>query len=180
MAEYGWILLNRGIVENWVYKDKPFDRCHAWIDLLLLAEHTTKKKMWRGSLVDFKRGDVCLSIEKLSIRWGWSRGKVARFLNSLEVDGMIHQNVHRNRTTITIVNYSKFQDVRTSKRTSDKTSNDTSKQTSNDTSNSKYLKESIKNDKEVKESASAHLDFEDDYVSEEEWQRRLAEQDDDW
>ena len=109
MAKEGWIKLQRTIEDNWVYNQKPFDKCHAWIDLLLLAEHKTHKKMWRGSMTDFKRGDVCMSIERLAERWGWSRKKVRHFLEQLEGDEMVHLNAHQTRTTITLVNYGFYQ-----------------------------------------------------------------------
>lgn len=145
----GWIKLQRSIADNWIYNAKPFDKCHAWIDLLLLAEHKTHKKMWRGNITEFRRGDVCLSIEKLGIRWGWSRKKVRHFLEQLEGDGMVHLKAHRNRTVITLVNYSVYQDKGTSKGTSEGTSKDTSDGTSEVTSEGTYLK-NVKNDKEEK------------------------------
>jgi len=178
MASYGWIALDRAIVENWIYKDKPFDRLHAWIDLLLLAEHSTKKKMWRGSITDFNRGDVCLSIEKLSERWGWSRKKTRHFLEQLEKDQMVHLRVTPHRTVISIVNYAKFQDVRTPKGTPKRTPNGNQNGTPKGTTEGKHLNND-NNDKQIN-NKQLTLDDDDDYVSDEEWARRLAEQDDDW
>lgn len=145
----GWIKLYRSITDNGIYSVKPFDKCHAWIDLLLLAEHKTHKKIWRGKMTEFKRGDVCLSIERLAERWGWSRGKVERFLSNLNDEEMVSLNVHRNRTVITIVKYDDFQNQQTSERTSKRTSNKQSERTSNEQSNDEYLK-NVKNDKEEK------------------------------
>lgn len=175
----GWILLHRSILDHWTYKTKCFSEFQAWVDLLLLAEHTTHKQMWRGKLTEFRRGDVCLSITRLAERWGWSRNKTARFLKQLEDDEMIHQNVHRNRTVLTIVNYDNFQNVRTSKRTSKRTSDDTTDRTSDETSDEAYLKNKETIKKENKEKA-APLSSEDpveeeldpnwlDYVEEGGW-----------
>ena len=135
-----WIKLYRQILNHDLYNIKPFDRLHAWIDLLLLAEFKTKRKLWRGSMTEFKKGDVNLSIKKLADRWGWSRGKVERFLNNLSDMEMIHLNVHRNRTTITSINWDNFQNGRTSERTSKRASNDESERTSNEQSDDEYLK----------------------------------------
>ena len=151
----GWILLHRSILDHWIYKTKRFSEFQAWIDLLLLAEHTTHKQMWRGKLTEFKRGDVCLSIARLADRWGWSRNKTARFLKQLEDDKMIHQIVHRNRTVITIVKYDDFQNQRTSKRTSKRTSDDTSDRTSDYTSDGAHLKNKEIIIKEEKEKPAA-------------------------
>lgn len=172
MAKEGWIKLQRTIEDNWVYNQKPFDKCHAWVDLLLLAEHKTHKKMWRGSMTEFKRGDVCLSIERLAERWGWSRKKTRHFLEQLESDEMVHLNAHQNRTTVTLVNYEFYQGRGTSEGTPKGTSKGTSdgivKRTSKGTSEDTYLKnvKNVKNEKEDKEikEAAPQSDDDDDLV----------------
>ena len=107
--EKGWISLNRQIQEHWLWKDEPFDKARAWIDLLLLANYEDKKTPYKGDIVICKRGDVNLSILSLSKRWGWGREKTRCFLHLLESDGMVVMNATTNRTTITIVNYDKYQ-----------------------------------------------------------------------
>lgn len=145
----GWIKLHRSIMDNDFYMTKPFSKGQAWIDLLLLAEHKSHKKMWRGSMVEFRRGDVNLSITKLADRWGWSRKKTAHYLAQLEGAEMIHLNAHRNRTTITIIKWASYQGKGTTDGTSDGTSKDTTEGTSKGTSKGTYLK-NVKNDKEEK------------------------------
>lgn len=158
-----WIKLYRSLLNNDLYTEKPYDRLHAWIDLLLLAEHKTHKKIWRGQMTEFKRGDVNWSMKRLAERWGWSRGKVERFLSALSELEMVHLNVHRNRTIITIEKWDFYQGQQTSKRTSERTSNDTSNRTSDDTTDGAYLKNNIKNDKESKEYIAPLPDtFDDD------------------
>jgi len=149
----GWIKIYRSIMDNEFYAIKPFDKCRAWIDLLLLAEHKTHKKMWRGNMETFKRGDVCLSIQALSIRWGWSRKKTRHFLEQLEYMEMIHLIAHQKRTIITIVKYDDFQSRGTTDGTSKGTSKGTSDGTKKDTSKGTYLKKKDKEDKEIKETA---------------------------
>ena len=117
----GWIKLHRDIMKHWLWEDKPFSKGQAFIDLLLLTDASDKKKLYRGEIVELKRGDVNRSIQELSIRWGWSRGKTKRFLNILETDGMITVKSDTKRTVITVENYSRYQD----RRTVDDTANDT-------------------------------------------------------
>ena len=85
----GYIKLYRSVRDNWVWDDKPYDRAHAWIDILLSENHKDTKIMFNGNLVTVKRGTYITSIRKLADKWGWSRDKTAKFLNELENDGMI-------------------------------------------------------------------------------------------
>ncbi len=110
----GWILLYRSIRESWVWKSKPFDPARAWIDLILDANHDEGKFYKDGNLITVQRGQTWTSYRVLSERWGWSKDKVARFLDALERDSMIRTNATPFGTLLTIVNYSKFQDVRDS------------------------------------------------------------------
>ncbi len=163
MADKGWIKLNRKIQEHWVWENP--ERLKAWVDLLLLAEHKTHRKMWRGNITEFKRGDVCMSISKLAERWGWSRKKTKHFLEQLEEDEMVQLNAHRNRTTITIVNYAFYQSRGTTDGTSKGTSKDTTDGTSKDTSEGTYLKneKNVKEEKEKPAALPSEEDQEDDY-----------------
>ena len=149
-----YIYLDRGILDHWTYKDKPFNRSMAWIDMLLIADHTTHTKLWRGKPTVFKRGDVNLSITELSKRWGWSRGKTRRFILNLEMDGMINIKRTPERTVITIVKYGTFQDKRTPKRTP----NDTPKRTSDGTPSGTHLSNDKGMQKEIKEKAPLDSD----------------------
>ena len=121
--ENGWIKLNRQIQEHWLWQDTPFNYATAWIDLLLLANWEDKKTPYKGKVVVCKRGDVNLSYLFLAERWGWSRWKVKNFLTLLESDGMVTTSATTHRTTITIVNYDKFQILPTTDSTTNCTTN---------------------------------------------------------
>ena len=107
----GWIKLYRDLFEHWLWKTKePFDCRSAWIDLLLLATYADNKELYRGKLIMRKRGEICCSIQWLADRWRWDRRKVKRFLCVLADDGMLTLNSTTQGTTLTIENYSKWQD----------------------------------------------------------------------
>lgn len=107
----GWIKLNRKIFEHWLWADgEPFDRRSAWIDLLLLANHKDHKIIHNGKEKMVKRGEVNRSLLQLSQRWRWSRGKTRRFISVLEAAKMVTRNSTTDGTTLTIVNYSIYQD----------------------------------------------------------------------
>lgn len=112
MANKGWICLHREIQDNAIWQSsEPFDRRSAWIDMLLLANHEERKIILNSKMVTIQRGQFHTSIAKLATRWRWNRKKVARFLELLKSDSMIgYKSGTTNGTTITIVNYEKFQD----------------------------------------------------------------------
>ena len=105
----GWIKIHRCLLENPIYNCEPFDRTHAWIDLLLLANHKEGYFYKRGIRVDVKEGQVGYDIDSLGKRWKWSRGKVERFLNSLENDQNIVRQKNNVTTLISIVKYKEYQ-----------------------------------------------------------------------
>ena len=117
----GWIKLNRQITEHWLWKETPFTYGLAWVDLLLLANWEDKKMPYKGEIILCKRGDVNLSFLSLAKRWGWSRWKVKNFIDLLVSDEMVVVNATTHRTTITIVNYDKFQFLPTTDCTTDHT-----------------------------------------------------------
>ena len=101
----GWISLHRKISLNWIWEDKPFSKGQAWIDLLLMANHKNRKIPFDNGIIEIKRGSFVTSIRKLSEKWGWSRTKVSKFLQYLNIDNMVTLNSDIKKTAITIVNY---------------------------------------------------------------------------
>ena len=125
MANNGWIKLHRKIMDGAYWLSEPFTRAQAWIDLLLLANHTPGHIRKRGILIEVQRGQVGFSEESLVARWKWSRGKVIRFLSELKSNQKISRNpVQQNpklSSLITIVNYDLYQSNGTSDSTTDGT-----------------------------------------------------------
>lgn len=120
-SDKGYIKLYRDIRDHELWNDKPFARGQAWIDLLLMVNHKDTQVLFDGRLVPVYRGARITSLRKLADRWGWSVGKVARFLDELERDNMIRQERNRKRTMISIVNYEVYQTSRNTERNSDGT-----------------------------------------------------------
>lgn len=114
----GWIKLHRAIMNHPDWLAEPFTRAQAWVDLLLLANHTTGHIRKRGILIEVQRGQVGYSEETLAARWKWSRGKVIRFLSRLKADLQISRNpVQQNpklSCLISIINYEAYQSDGTS------------------------------------------------------------------
>ena len=121
MSEKGFFKVDRDLFEHWLWKDKPFCQGAAWIDLIGLANHKTIKAVKNGKIVTYKRGTVHRSILELASRWGWERKKVRRFLSVLELDKMVVVNGSRHGTTITLLNYGKFQNIGATKWATDGT-----------------------------------------------------------
>jgi hypothetical protein len=107
----GFIILQRKITENWLWLSEPFSKAQAWVDLLLLANHSNGSFFIRGVKVEIKRGEVGKSEESLSQRWKWSRGKVRAFLKLLESEQQIKQHRSPIINTIQIINYDNYQNL---------------------------------------------------------------------
>ncbi len=105
----GWIKLHRKITDNPLYFSEPFTRSMAWVDMLLIANHTDNFFFKRGIRVDIKTGQIGYDLDTLSKRWKWSRGKVERFLQMLEKDEQIVRQKTNVTTLISIVNYKEYQ-----------------------------------------------------------------------
>ena len=105
----GWIALHRQLQDHWLWRDKPFSYGAAWVDLLMLANHSDKQVVNRGKLIKCERGSVYRSVSFLADRWGWSPKKVRHYLGLLEGDGMVTTKGTTQGTTITLVNYGFFQ-----------------------------------------------------------------------
>ena len=118
-SDKGYVAVYRDIFDHWLWKRKPFSDGQAWIDLILSANHADGKIVVDGTIVNIKRGEFFTSERKLAERWGWSRGKVSRFMRLLEAEHMASRKRSSDGTTITIENYSVYQGLRSTKRSTD-------------------------------------------------------------
>ena len=149
----GFVPVYRSIQEHWLWSnDEPFDRAHAWIDLLLSVNHEEKKIRVGCSIVTIKPGQMWTSYVKLAQRWGWSKKRVIRFFNLLKSDGMIYVDGTANGTLLTLVNYSNFVYQGHTNDTANDTANDPTHVTANDTADATQtiMNNNVNNDRKVK------------------------------
>ena len=108
MANNGWIKIDRGILNHWIYQDmRTFQ---WWFDLIVNANWTDGECKDDGHTFILKRGQLCASVSFLANRWGLTDSTALRFLKRLEADGMIKREVKFRKTAvITICNYDKYQ-----------------------------------------------------------------------
>jgi hypothetical protein len=129
--ETGFIIIHRKITENWLWLSEPFSKAHAWLDLLLLANHTEGSFFIRGVKIIVKRGVVARSEETLAERWRWSRNKVRSFIKLLENEQQIKQHRSNVLNTIEIINYDLYQKLN-NKKDNKKTTEGQQKDTNNE------------------------------------------------
>ena len=143
----GWIKLHRQLATNPIWIIKPFSEGQAWVDLLLITTYNDGFiKIRNGEIIKLKKGECGYSQLTLSERWGWSRGKVKRYLNLLETEKMIQQKNLGKYTIINILNYEKFQNDTTNDATNNTTNDATNNTIDGHYQESKESKESKKID----------------------------------
>ena len=145
----GWIKLYRQIQDSALWDDgEPFDKAHAWIDLLLCVNHADRQKMIAGEIVTVKQGEMFTSDKFLANRWHWSRNRVRRFLETIERNNMIYVKRTPNGTWLNVVNYAKYQGQRTTNGTGYDTTDGTTNGTADGTTDGTQYKniKNIKND----------------------------------
>lgn len=124
MSNKGWFTVSREIKDHWVW-DCEFSNGQAWIDLIMHASHSNdRKKVIKGQMVKWGRGQQIRSIVTLAETWGWTRKRVSNFLKMLEQDGMISVKKGHLTSIITLCNYDSFQ----SGGTSDDSANDSAEE----------------------------------------------------
>ncbi len=93
--KYPWVKLWRRSDRNEFYFSDPFDKWHAWQDLMILADDS---------------GTVKTSLRWLKKRWNWkSVRQVVKHLETLSGTGQITVNGTPSGTVITLVNWEKYQ-----------------------------------------------------------------------
>ena len=144
-----YIKLYRKVMDNAIFLELPYDRWHAFEFLILKARRFPTVTILKGKPIKLEVGQLICGEEKLAVKWGWSRGKVKRYLDMLENLGMIKKNGTPYGTLITIENYTKYQGECSYSDTPLGTSDGTSLDTSDDTSDGTH-KKNVKKDKNVK------------------------------
>lgn len=144
-----YIKLYRKVMENAIFLELPYDRWHAFEFLLLKARRFPTVIILKGKPIRLEVGQLICGEEKLAVKWGWSRGKVKRYLDMLENLGMIKKNGTPYGTLITVENYTKYQGECSYSDTSLDTTDGTPLDTSDDTSDGTH-KKNVKKEKKEK------------------------------
>ncbi len=83
--------LHRKLRRHWAWKDKPFNKGAALVDLILRATFNYGKIEVGGKIIELHTGQIFVSEHNLASDWGWHRKKVRRFFSTMEKDDMIIQ-----------------------------------------------------------------------------------------
>ena len=115
----GWVKVPRWLfADDFAKASRPVSKAMAFIDLVQLARFKPGTTTIRGIKIQLERGQLAWSQKALADRWGWSRNKVARYLNGLagngknpwtrngiEMEQQIALQTSNEITVITVKNY---------------------------------------------------------------------------
>ena len=104
-----FVKVYRKSLQNELFLEIPYDRWHAFMFLLLEARKFPTVIVLKGKDIHLDTGQLIRGEDTLAEKWGWSKGKVRRYLSMLENLGMITKNGTPYGTLITIENYNKYQ-----------------------------------------------------------------------
>lgn len=97
-------------MDNPLYKQKrKFSKFEAWIDILLSVNHREGKVLIDYSVETVNRGEFITSEVKLANKWNWDRKTVRKFLTLLQQEEMILKSSTKRWTSITVINWDKYQ-----------------------------------------------------------------------
>ena len=107
MSFNGWVTVHRKILDHWVSQEPELFA--FWMRLLIEANHSDKKRMFNGTLIEIKRGQTLFGLEAFEAKSGISRKKLRRYLSMLESESMIGRQKTNKYSLISIVNYEEYQ-----------------------------------------------------------------------
>jgi hypothetical protein len=109
MSERGYICLSRGALDHEFFRRKEYSEFEAWVWLLTEAAWKPRSRRVGEFVVQLNRGQLVASVRHLAEVWGWSKGRVERFVNRLKTETMVGTLSETGITVITICNYDKYQ-----------------------------------------------------------------------
>lgn len=147
--------------KDWVFADRPLALA-LWVNLLWEANGKPTRKVFKGKVIDIKKGQLLTGRKYLSKLTGIPEATVERYLKCFETEQQIIQETSNKNRLITIVNWEMYQ--------TRKTPDDTGGGTTDDTTNGQQM-DTPKNDKKGKnvknrESAPRSLPLIKDYFKE--------------
>lgn len=108
--QQGWIRLYRSMLDNFLWKEERiFSKAEAWLDILLRTNFEKGTMIINSVKVDLEPGQFATTMVHLSNRWGWSRGKIDRFLKVLEMEQMASIKRTSKYTLVTVLKWGFYQ-----------------------------------------------------------------------
>ena len=65
----GWVKIHRQIMDHWLWKEQPYDKARAFMDLVLNANREDKKKVIGNNVFMIYRGSFFTTSNELAERW---------------------------------------------------------------------------------------------------------------
>ena len=143
MDNHGYIRLSRKFFKEMYWTQfRTFSQAEAWLDLIQMARfeaEPSNKILPNGRKITVERGEIHASLRYLSARWGWSKGKVERYIK-----GMGHRMGHRTEqgeTILTLCNYDIYNPIKSQDGTPIETPDETAARHRRDTDETNKKKE---------------------------------------
>lgn len=95
----------RQMMDGDLYFQGEFDKVHAYLDLILMAESEPVTRYINGQYIEIGVGCVAVSLRDLSSRWKWGVKKVRNFLTKLQSEGYIEVDSKMSQNVIKIDSY---------------------------------------------------------------------------
>lgn len=103
----GWVSLDRAMLDHWVSEEPELFA--FWVRLIMEANFEDRKKMFNGTLVEIKRGQVIFGLDAFAAKTKITHKKLRRYLSMLEAEGMIGRQKTNKFSLISITNYDEYQ-----------------------------------------------------------------------
>ena len=106
----GWISLYRKALDNPIVC-KDSDYFSVWVYLLLNATHKEYPALFKGKKIMLQPGQLITGRKSIAEKFNISESKVTRILESLKNEQQIEQQSSNKNRLISIVNWSKYQNI---------------------------------------------------------------------
>jgi len=95
--------------ENWL-EPRTFSKFEAWLDMIKEARWGKESRsVWVNErIIKVYRGEILMSHRFMSQRWGWSEGKVNRWIKLLKTEGQIEALTRAGVTVLKLSNYETY------------------------------------------------------------------------
>lgn len=98
----------QAISEYYLWDEKPFDECRAWMDLLIMATRTNREFLVHGTLYSLPIGQLATSYQILQDRWGWSQKAIRKFISGQTDRQQMGKQISPRSSIFTILNIEQY------------------------------------------------------------------------